>query len=207
MKYKIKRKKKTFKAWYILFILITIIILMSTSYSLWQTQLNIYGTVVGEYTEPELPVNIVSPGGDRLTTNSDLTGVLFGVDVFRFESDTAEGNTVTTSISNGFKTWLTRTINISFSLTVQNNSGSTYTDGNVEIEEYDPSNRMNPTSQSASELLSATIVQSGDSVTLTAEISFEARYNVTAGSYVNYKISFLCDGITRYYNYRILISE
>lgn len=202
MKYKIKRKKKTFKAWYILFILIIIIILMSTSYSLWTTNLYINGTVVGEYSEPELPVDIVSPGGDRLTTNTDLTGGWFGVSVFRFDSDTIEGNTVTTSITNGTKTWLTETITVTFSMTIQNNSEYDFTDGAVEIEEYDPSNRINPSSQE----LSTTFVQTGDSVTLEVELRFEARYDITPGSYVNYKISFMCNGARRYYNYRILIS-
>ena len=74
--------------------------------------------------------------------------------------------------------------------------------GDVEVEEYDPSNRINPSSQE----LSTTIVQTGDSVTLTVEIDFEARYAVTPGSYVNYKISYMCNGATRYYNYKILIS-
>lgn len=206
MKYKIKRKKRTIKVSYICLVLLVILVLMSTSYSLWQKNLYINGTVTGEYTEPELPVDIVKPSNDRLTTNSDLTGGWFGISVFRFESDETNGNTVITKITNGSKTWLTQTITVTFSITLQNNSGSTYTDAQIEVEEYDPSNRINPTSTNVNDLLSTTIVQSGNNVTLTAEISFEARYDITVGSYVNYKISFLCDGVRRYYNYQILIS-
>ena len=207
MKYKLKRKRKTFKVWYILLILIVIIISMSTSYSLWNTNLYIRGNVTGNYTEPELPVDIVKPSSDRLTTNSDLTGGWFGVNVFRFESDTVDGNTVTTSITNGFKTWITERIKITFSMTLQNNSGSTYTEPIIQVEEYDPSERIFPASTNVNDLLSVTTVLSGNSVTLTAELEFIATEDVEPGSYVNYKISFLCNGIRRYYNYKILISE
>ena len=206
MKYKIKRKKTTIKVSYICLTLLVIIVLMSISYSLWQKNLYINGTVTGEYVEPELPVDIVRPSNDRLTTNTNLTGGLFGVSVFRFESDTIDGNTVVTRITNGDKTWLTQTITVTFSMTIQNNSGNTFTDAEIQVEEYDPSNRINPTSTNVNDLLSTTIVTNGNSVTLAAEIRFTATDDVTVGSYVNYKISFLCDGVRRYYNYQILIS-
>lgn len=206
MKYKIKRKKRTIKVSYVCLILLVILVLMSTSYSLWQTNLYINGTVTGKYVEPELPVDIVRPSNDRLTTNTNLTGGLFGVSVFRFESDTVEGNTVVTRITNGDKTWLTQTITVTFSMTIQNNSGNTFTDAQIQVEEYDPSNRINPTSTNVNDLLSTTTVTNGNSVTLAAEIRFNATDDITVGSYVNYKISFLCDGVRRYYNYQILIS-
>ena len=91
-------------------------------------------------------------------------------------------------------------------MTIQNNSGNTFTDAEIQVEEYDPSNRINPTSTNVNDLLSTTIVTNGNSVTLAAEIRFTATDDVTVGSYVNYKISFLCDGVRRYYNYQILIS-
>lgn len=206
MKYKIKRKKRTIKVSYVCLILLVILVLMSTSYSLWQKNLYINGTVTGKYVEPELPVDIVRPSNDRLTTNTNLTGGLFGVSVFRFESDTVEGNTVVTRITNGDKTWLTQTITVTFSMTIQNNSGNTFTDAQIQVEEYDPSNRINPTSTNVNDLLSTTTVTNGNSVTLAAEIRFNATDDITVGSYVNYKISFLCDGVRRYYNYQILIS-
>lgn len=206
MKYKIKRKKRTIKVSYVCLILLVILVLMSTSYSLWQKNLYINGTVTGKYVEPELPVDIVRPSNDRLTTNTNLTGGLFGVSVFRFESDTVEGNTVVTRITNGDKTWLTQTITVTFSMTIQNNSGNTFTDAQIQVEEYDPSNRINPTSTNVKDLLSTTTVTNGNSVTLAAEIRFNATDDITVGSYVNYKISFLCDGVRRYYNYQILIS-
>ena len=206
MKYKIKRKKRTIKVSYVCLILLVILVLMSTSYSLWQKNLYINGTVTGKYVEPELPVDIVRPSNDRLTTNTNLTGGLFGVSVFRFESDTVEGNTVVTRITNGDKTWLTQTITVTFSMTIQNNSGNTFTDAQIQVEEYDPSNRIKPTSTNVNDLLSTTTVTNGNSVTLAAEIRFNATDDITVGSYVNYKISFLCDGARRYYNYKILIS-
>lgn len=205
MKYKIKRRKKTVKVIYIIIVFVIVIILMSTAYSLWQTDLYINGTVIGEYVEPELNVDIVKPSSDRLTTNSDLTGGSFNVNVFDFEGDEIDGNTVVTKLRNDTKTWITKTIDITFSVTLQNNSGSTYADPQIQIEEYDTQDRINPTSTNVTDILSTTTVTSGSNVTVTAKISFEARYAIIGGSYINYKVSFLCNDVRRYYNYKILI--
>ena len=89
-------------------------------------------------------------------------------------------------------------------ITIQNNSGNTYTDAQVEIEEKDSNDRITPIN--TNDLLSQSEIQSGDSVTLTAEIRFVATRNIAIGDYVNYKISFLCDGVRKYFNYRIEIS-
>lgn len=91
-------------------------------------------------------------------------------------------------------------------ITIQNNSGNTYTDAQVEIEEKDSNDRITPINTNTNDLLSQSEIQSGDSVTLTAEIRFVATRNIAIGDYVNYKISFLCDGVRKYFNYRIEIS-
>ncbi len=217
MKYKIKRRKKAFKTWYILLILLIIIILMSTSYSLWQTNLYINGTIVGEYLEPELPIEIVKPdnNSDRLSTNTsfEVSGLFTNFDIFTVDKDVQEGNTVTTQIVNANKAdgilgiISSRTVNVTISFTIQNNSEYTFTDGmlegdnNVYMEE-DSGNLITP--QSAS--LSTTTVRSGESVTLTAQITFNTKQDTPVGSYVSYKISFLCNGAKRYYNYKILVT-
>lgn len=216
MKYKIKRKKRTIKVTYICLILLVIIVLMSTSYSLWQTNLYINGTVDINYVEPELPVELVDQGNGRFSTNTSFTigeGILADYDIFTVSGDTNNGNTVTTNIVNAGKpSWIIAwmypdTVTVTVTMSIQNNSGFTFTEGRLEgennvNEEYDPNNRITP----ASANLSTTTVQNGESVTLTAEVTFDTKNNITVGSYVNYKISFLCDGARRYYNYRIQVS-
>lgn len=207
MNYKIKRKKRTIKVSYICLILLVIIVLMSTSYSLWQKNLYIQGTVDINYLEPELAVEVVKPdsNSDRLSTNTSFVSVGVLYRVFEVLGDEYENNnTVVTKLENANKVLWIGSFNkdVTFTFTIQNISGFIFTDGNVMVEEYDPDGRINPTNAT----LSTTTVNNGDSVTLTAEVTFDAKNDITVGSYVNYKISFLCDGARRYYNYKILIS-
>ena len=66
-------------------------------------------------------------------------------------------------------------------ITIQNNSGNTYTDAQVEIEEKDSNDRITPINTNTNDLLSQSEIQSGDSVTLTAEIRFVATRNIAIG--------------------------
>ena len=50
-------------------------------------------------------------------------------------------------------------------------------------------------------------MDNGETVTLTAELTFISQSEVPVGSYINYKVGFICNGVRRYYNYKILISE
>ena len=205
MKYKLKRKNKTVKAWHILLILIIIIILMSTSYSLWQTNLYINGTVIFNYIEPVLQIEVVEQENGRLSTNTSFTSVGILYRVFDVAGDEYEGNnTVVTKLVNANKVLWIGTYNkdVTFTFSMNNNSEKLYTEGQIQIEEYDPDGRMNPTNAS----LSNTTLKSGNSVTLTTEITFDAKNDITVGSYINYKISFWCDGVKEYFNYKILIS-
>lgn len=210
MKYKIKikRKRKTIKVIHILIILCIILVLTGTGYSLWNTDLTVSWTVTSNYVEPGLSVDVVRPDSDsdRLSTNTSFTSVGILYRVFNVLGDEYEGtNTVVTKLENANKVLWVGPYNkdVTFTFTIQNNSGSTYTDGIVSVDEYDPDERIDPTSNS----LSTTFLQSGQSVTLTADITFDAKNDITVGSYINYKISFICDGVRRYYNYKILISE
>ena len=118
--------------------------------------------------------------------------------------DTVEGNVITTKIANGTKTWLSSTTTATFTLEIQNNSDSTYTDGNVTYTKEDSQGYMNPTTQT----LSSKTVASGETVTLTCEVKLKANANINIGSYVLYKIEFTsASGQKQYYYYKILISE
>ena len=106
MNYKIKRKKRTIKVSYICLILLVIIVLMSTSYSLWQKNLYIQGTVDINYLEPELAVEVVKPdsNSDRLSTNTSFVSVGILYRVFEVLGDEYENNnTVVTKLENANK--------------------------------------------------------------------------------------------------------
>lgn len=203
MKYRIRRKKKPLKSTYILLVVIIILFFISTSYSLFNKTLYINGTVTGDYTEPTLPGSEVVQDGDRLSTNTSLSGGLFNVNVFTHVEDVIEGNnTVVTKIKNGNKTWITSQISVDFSMSIKNNSNMQYTDGKVEVEEYDPGSTITPNTST----LTMTTVPAGETVTLNCNVTFRANTNTTVGSYINYKISFVCNGVTKYFNYKVLVS-
>ena len=168
------------------------------------TTLTIEGTAIAK--EPELPVEPVKPStdSDRFTTNTSFATGFFGIETFKVVEDTVEGNVITTKIANGTKTWLSSTTTATFTLEIQNNSDSTYTDGNVTYTKEDSQGYMNPTTQT----LSSKTVASGETVTLTCEVKLKANANINIGSYVLYKIEFTsASGQKQYYYYKILISE
>lgn len=204
-KFKIKRKKgRVANISLILFSLVLIITLITISYAKWTTTLTIEGTAIAK--EPELPVEPVKPStdSDRFTTNTSFATGFFGIETFKVVEDTVEGNVITTKIANGTKTWLSSTTTATFTLEIQNNSDSTYTDGNVTYTKEDSQGYMNPTTQT----LSSKTVASGETVTITCEVKLKANANINIGSYVLYKIEFTsASGQKQYYYYKILISE
>lgn len=204
-KFKIKRKKgRVANISLILFSLVLIITLITISYAKWTTTLTIEGTAIAK--EPELPVEPVKPStdSDRFTTNTSFATGFFGIETFKVVEDTVEGNVITTKIANGTKTWLSSTTTATFTLEIQNNSDSTYTDGNVTYTKEDSQGYMNPITQT----LSSKTVASGETVTLTCEVKLKANANINIGSYVLYKIEFTsASGQKQYYYYKILISE
>ena len=204
-KFKNKKKKgRVANISLILFSLVLIITLITISYAKWTTTLTIEGTAIAK--EPELPVEPVKPStdSDRFTTNTSFATGFFGIETFKVVEDTVEGNVITTKIANGTKTWLSSTTTATFTLEIQNNSDSTYTDGNVTYTKEDSQGYMNPTTQT----LSSKTVASGETVTLTCEVKLKANANINIGSYVLYKIEFTsASGQKQYYYYKILISE
>ncbi len=202
-KFKFKKKNKIASIPLTLVVFILIILLIAISYAKWESTLIVEGNVIGK--ESELPVDPVKPSedSDRFTTNTSLTAGAFGYQVFTLVGDTVEGNVITTKLANGSKTWLTTNMTATFSLTIQNNSGTTYTDGNVTYEKEDSQGYINPQSQT----LSSATITSGQTTTLECKVKLRANSNINVGSYVLYKIEFATStGKKQYYYYKILIS-
>lgn len=202
-KFNVKKKRKVLSIPKIMFIFIISMVLIAISYAKWETTLLIEGNVIAK--EPELPVDPVKPSedSDRFTTNTSLTAGIFGYEVFTLVGDTVEGNVITTKLANGSKTWFTTNMTATFSLTIQNNSGTTYTDGKVTYEKEDSQGYITPQSQT----LSNSTITSGATTTLTCKVQLRANSNINVGSYVLYKIEFTDSaGEKRYYYYKILIS-
>lgn len=205
-KFNLKKRRKVLSIPKILFIFIISMILIAISYAKWETTLLIEGNVIAK--EPELPAEPVKPSqsSDRYTTNTSLKGGIGSQTIFSVEGDTVEGNVITTKLANGEKSfWTLFTSNITgtFTLTIQNNSDLTYTNGNVTYEEEDSQGYITPQSQT----LSSSTITSGGTTTLTCKVQLKANTKINVGSYVLYKIEFSTPtGQKQYYYYKILIS-
>lgn len=207
---KIKRKHKSrmISVYAVMASIIIVIVLVSTAYALWSSNLNINGNVDVNYVEPQLSFTPTQPSSGRYTTNTTFQTRwgIFGVakvTIFTISGDSYENNIVTTNLVNNGTSLVTSTISVTFTITLQNTSDTTYTDGKVTTSEEDTSGYMTPTRQT----LSSTTVASGGTTKLTAVITLQADASTPTGSYEDYKICFTVNGVPRYFHYKILVAQ
>lgn len=206
MKIKIRRRRKTFKVWYLLVVLIVILIFISSSYALWNTKLYINGNVSFTYTEPQLPVEIPSQGTDANGVNRFTTGGQFkfwNQDFYKVVDETYSDNIITTTLQENYKQILLQnSVSADITLTIPNNTSSDFTDGTIELIEQNDTNGV--LNGSFSTTLSSTTISAGETATATITGSLKGYVNVATNTYYNFAISYKI-GETRYYFYYNLI--
>ncbi len=211
-KYKIRKKRKVVSVKMLVLILIIILFSISIGYSRFSTLLTIRGAVIGKKHEPDLEAEIVPPPGggtagghDRLSTNTSFSAGLLNFNYLSVKEDVfEEPNTIITKLKNENLTIFKDTATCTFTLSIQNNSGYTWRNGTYTVEKNNVSNYCAYKSSS----LSKTTVENGETVTLTMVIDFtDTRRRITAGQYFMTKFAFECNGITRYYNYKVIIEN
>ena len=204
--YKINKKKKAIKTRYIFVIIIIILLCTSISYSKWSTQLNINGSITGEYKAPDLPV-IIAPKDDtstgesnRFTANTKME--VLGTEIYKVVGDSYEGNTITTTIQHVYKK-VTSWWNPSptFTLTIPNNNSTDFTEGQIELLEKQDSNSIlsNLKYNVASEIMAGS---TGD-ITISATLA--ANKNVANNTYYKFAISYKLGEVRYYFYYNIII--
>ena len=178
---------------------------MATGYSIFKSELTINGTVTAT---PKVDIEIPEVGEDengvtRFTRDSNFNSPLLRREVFRVIEENAEGNTITTMLQAINTTFLGIKLvaNAEITLTIENNSGKTFTNGSIEIVEYMDSGG---TVTNENHTLSKTTVENGDSAVATITGDMYSA-NVVAGTYYKYKISFDVNGITESYYYILSI--
>ncbi|MGN1270287.1 MAG: hypothetical protein ACI4UU_05435 [Clostridia bacterium] len=206
MKYKIRKRKKTFKTTYLLVILIVILICISSSYAIWTARLYINGTVIGEKTEPSLPVEIPEQGQDEngVTRYSVNTSMQWGgVTIYEVISETYENNTITTTIQHKYKQWLSGTSpQPTITLTIPNNSGSDFTDGKIELIDSQDTNSI---VQNLSYNLSKTTLINGDTTDATITCTLKGNKDVADNTHYNFAISYTVEETRFYFYYNLII--
>lgn len=199
-KYRIKKRKKTIKVSYIFLIILITCILMATGYSRFSTELNVHGTVT---VTPKTDIEIPSVGEDengvtRFTGTSKFNSPTLKKEVFRVTSETAEGNVITTNLQTINTTWfgIALAADAEITLTIQNNSGYTFTNGQIDLIESNNTEVMTGGAQT----LDKTTVENGGSAVATITGRMYGKY-VTEGTYYKYQIQFDVNGTTQYFYY------
>ena len=176
-------------------------ITMATGYSIFKSELIINGTV---NITPKVDIEIPEVGEDengvtRFTGDSSFNSPLLGREVFRVIEETAEGNTITTMLQAINTTFLGIKLvaNAEITLTIENNSGKTFSNGSIEIVEYMDSGEA---VTNENHTLSKTTVENGDTAVATITGDMYSA-NVVTGTYYKYVISFDVNGITEKYYY------
>lgn len=206
MKYKVKRKRKQLKQWYLFAILAVILVCISTSYALWGTSLYINGTVTGEKEEPSLPIEVPSVGTDengvtRYSANTSMTAL--GVTIYEVVAETYEDNIITTTIQHKYSQSTTYfNPNVTITLTIPNNSSSDFTDGKIEIIEQQDSNSI---VQNLQYSLSNTTLLTGETTTVTISCKLKGNKDVADNTHYNFAISYTVGDARCYFYYNLII--
>lgn len=185
----------------IFIILIVMSVTMATGYSIFKSELKVNGTITAMHkVDIEIPeVGEDENGVTRFTGDSNFNSPLLGREVFRVIEETAEGNTITTMLKAINTTFIGIKLvaNAEITLTIENNSGKTFSNGSIEIVEYMDTGEA---VTNESHTLSKTTVENGDTAVATIAGDMYSA-NVVAGTYYKYKISFDVNGITENYYY------
>ena len=209
MRINVKRRKHyALNKWYIVIILIIVLFLISTSYSLWSSQLYIEGNVSGEYEPPLLPVDV------EMVNNNDYIDLIFGDDngwniigsIYVFEGDSFDSNTntLTTTIDKQRDSIIVNPdIDFDITFTIQNNTDSMFTNGNIQLVEYnDPGNITNGNNINCS--IGSSTISSGGSTEINLSGIFKGQGDVN-NTHFDFQITYDIDGVTHYFYYNIVV--
>lgn len=206
-----RRKQKTLNKWFIVVVLIVILLFISTSYSLWSTQLYIEGNVTGEFEPPLLPIDIDMVSNNRYTEGSISRHWLYG-NMFSIDSDSFDkiSNTLTTKINieETVLVVLNPEVQLNVSFTIQNNTDTNFLNGNIKLISYSDPNQIinvNNLNNNISITEENRTINSGSSGEISISTTMYKTTNNLTSAYYNFEITYDVDGITHYFYYNIVI--
>lgn len=183
-KYKIKKRKDSILTIFTV-VIILVLVLMGTGYSLWSSKLYINGDVTLVYKEPKIEnIEFVQQSNNKLITVKDsyFISALSVGDTTSFDDDTI-GINATVNVS-WFYTARTATVTLQF----KNNNNSPLTNGTVEVLENE--NNLQINSQEVTEQ-----VESQETATFTTKVYLTRS---TTTSTAKYRIQYTIDDVKRY---------
>lgn len=181
---KYKRKHRTNKTLLIGITIISVLILISTGYSLWSDTLYIKGTASAKYEEPKLEDITVNKSGNHYISISED----YFINALTIENtEVLNDTTMKINASISIKSYTTTSRNAVLTSTFVNNYDTTITNGNVEIVE-------NTTGMSVTNSTTTTVA-SGETGTIQSNFRITSS---TKTSTLKLKISYNVDEVKRY---------
>ena len=202
--YSLKRKH-TMSTLAIILIVLAFLVVMNVGYSLWNSKLNISGTVTLDFDPPPIEVSVVPIANNKYVNVTGLTNDS-GTALFDLVSEEYKKNELITILrvqKNSLSDWISSDLMVNFSLKNTSKNGYVYTDGKVsQLEVSNPGEALKN--------VSASIVPTTVSANQSSVFNFSTSINrseIKGSAYYKYAITYKVNGVERYFFYTIKILE
>ncbi len=202
--YSLKRKH-TMSTLAIILIVLAFLVVMNVGYSLWNSKLNISGTVTLDFDPPPIEVSVVPIANNKYVNVTGLTNDS-GTALFDLVSEEYKKNELITTLrvqKNSLSDWISSDLMVNFSLKNTSKNGYVYTDGKVsQLEVSNPGEALKN--------VSASIVPTTVSANQSSVFNFSTSINrseIKGSVYYKYAITYKVNGVERYFFYTIKILE
>lgn len=202
--YSLKRKH-TMSTLAIILIVLAFLVVMNVGYSLWNSKLNISGTVTLDFDPPPIEVSVVPIANNKYVNVTGLTNDS-GTALFDLVSEEYKKNELITTLrvqKNSLSDWISSDLMVNFSLKNTSKNGYVYTDGKVsQLEVSNPGEALKN--------VSASIVPTTVSANQSSVFNFSTSINrseIKGSAYYKYAIMYKVNGVERYFFYTIKILE
>lgn len=202
--YSLKRKH-TMSTLAIILIVLAFLVVMNVGYSLWNSKLNISGTVTLDFDPPPIEVSVVPIANNKYVNVTGLTNDS-GTALFDLVSEEYKKNELITTLrvqKNSLSDWISSDLMVNFSLKNTSKNGYVYTDGKVsQLEVSNPGEALKN--------VSASIVPTTVSANQSSVFNFSTSINrseIKGSAYYKYAITYKVNGVERYFFYTIKILE
>lgn len=202
--YSLKRKH-TMSTLAIILIVLAFLVVMNVGYSLWNSKLNISGTVTLDFDPPPIEVSVVPIANNKYVNVTGLTNDS-GTALFDLVSEEYKKNELITTLrvqKNSLSDWISSDLMVNFSLKNTSKNGYVYTDGKVsQLEVSNPGEALKN--------VSASIVPTTLSANQSSVFNFSTSINrseIKGSAYYKYAITYKVNGVERYFFYTIKILE
>lgn len=199
-KYKIKRKRKT-KAVYIIFALVILLIFLSAVYAIWSETLTVTGSATAKYVEPELEITVPKDGNGKMVSHSSLTHGIFNISYASFDREELVDNKLTVWFKLSSTNVNINPVDFTGGFKLYNDTNYQFTNGTVTYTLHGTSGDFS----NLNNYSTTGTINVGATGTFTTSIKLRPG-QIGSGKQgsILYKISYMVDGLERFFYYEVI---